>query len=113
MPDSSAMNAFDRIFAAAECRTQNALAELLGIKQSAISLAKRKGTIPAEWLVKLLRLKGINPEWILTGFGPKKLGPASGEPDTHVVYLTETRPPRGCSSPELFTELVRRALAEM
>lgn len=106
-------NALDRTFIAAECRTQKELAELLSIQQSSISDAKRRNTIPAEWLVKLLRLKGINPEWILTGFGPKRLGAATGEPATHVVYRTTTKPPKECSAQELINELVRRALSEM
>ena len=101
----------NRVFAAAECRTQTELAELLGIRQSSISDAKKRQAIPAEWLVKLLRLKGINPEWILTGLGPERLGPASGEEPTRIIYLTEIRPPKDCSTQELVNELVRRALA--
>ena len=106
-------DAFSRLYAATGCHTQVQLAKLLEIRQSSISDAKKRSSIPAEWLVKLLRLKGVNPEWILTGLGPKKLGPASGEPLTHVVYLTKIKPPSKCSSQELFSELVRRALAEM
>lgn len=87
-------SALERVFEVAERRTQTDLADLLGIKQSSISDAKKRNVIPAEWLVKLLRLKGINPEWILTGLGPKTLGPAKGEPATHVIYLTETTPPQ-------------------
>ena len=102
-----------RVFAAAECRTQAELAGLLEIRQSSISDAKRRQAIPAEWLVKLLRLKGINPEWILTGLGPKRLGPANGEEPTRIIYLTETRPPHECSAQELVNELVRRALAAL
>lgn len=102
-----------RVFAAAECRTQAELADLLGIRQSSISDAKKRQAIPAEWLVKLLRLKGISPEWILTGLGPQRLGPASGEEPTRIVYLTEIRPPQDCSAQELVNELVRRALAAL
>ena len=103
-------SALDRVFEAAGCHKQIDLADLLGIKQSSISDAKKRNAIPAEWLVKLLRLKGINPEWILTGLGPQKLGPADGEPATHVVYLTETKLPKECSAQALVNELVRRAL---
>ena len=102
-----------RVFAAAECRTQVELADFLGIRQSSISDAKKRQAIPAEWLVKLLRLKSVNPEWILTGLGPKLLGPATGEAPAHIVYITETRPPKGCSAQELVNELVRRALVKM
>ena len=43
-----------RVFEAAECRTQMELADVLGIRQSSISDAKRRGVIPPEWLIKLL-----------------------------------------------------------
>lgn len=61
MKGKSGKNSFDRLYEIAECRTQTGLDDLLGIKQSSISDAKKRNTIPAQWLVKLLRLKGINP----------------------------------------------------
>lgn len=100
-----------RVFIAAGCHTQSELAGILGIRQPSISVAKRRQAIPAEWLIKLLRLKGINPEWVLTGRSPKRLGPANDEEPTRVLQLTEIRPPEECSSQELVNELVRRALA--
>lgn len=51
-------------------RTQNELANLLGVKQSSVSDAKRRGKIPSSWLVILMRVKNVHPEWILTGNGP-------------------------------------------
>lgn len=113
MSNAPEKSALDRVFETAGCRRQTDLADLLGIKQSSISDAKKRNAIPAEWLVKLLRLKGINPEWILTGLGPKELGPAKGEPATHVIYLTETKPPKECSAQDLVNELVRRALSKL
>lgn len=44
--------------------TQLALADFLGIRQSAVSDAKRRGKIPAEWLVILMWSKNVSPEWI-------------------------------------------------
>ncbi len=52
--------ALQRVFTATGCRTQVELADMLGVKQSSISDAKKRKVIPAEWLVKLLRLKGIS-----------------------------------------------------
>lgn len=54
-------------------RTQVELAELLGVKQSSVSDAKRRGKIPSSWLVILMRVKNVHPEWILTGNGPYTL----------------------------------------
>lgn len=70
--------ALDRVFEAANCRTQEELAALLGIRQSAISDAKRRGSVPAEWMICLFRLRNINPEWILTGCGPRFLDKEKG-----------------------------------
>lgn len=107
-------NSLERVFGITGCHTQNELAELLGIKQSSISDAKKRNAIPAEWLIKLLRLKNINPEWVLSGIEPKYLGPASGEdPPPEIVYVKEIRPPSNCPAQELVNELVRRAMRAM
>ena len=107
--------AIHRVFEAAECKTQVELAELFEIRQSSISDAKRRKSIPAEWLIKLLRLKGINPDWILTGEGPKYLQPVEDGKSAlpPVVYQIEIRPPDECSAQELVNELVRRALGRV
>ena len=104
-------SAFQRFYVAAECRTQIELAHFLGIQQSSISDAKRRGAVPAEWLLKLLRYKGINPDWVLTGEGPRYMRPLDGdEVVMPVVHSVEIRPPQECSAQELVNELVRRAL---
>ena len=61
----------ERLLQAAECRSQVELADFLGIRQSAISDAKRRGIIPADWLHFLQKTKGIRPEWILSGTPPQ------------------------------------------
>lgn len=74
----------DRVHEALGPRTQIELASLLGIRQSSISDAKRRGTCPAEWQMTFVRL-GLSPDWLLTGKGPKHVvlsedgaGPAPG-----------------------------------
>ena len=49
---------------------QTGLAAYLGVRRSAVTNAKRTGMIPAEWLLTLLRVANVNPEWILSGAGP-------------------------------------------
>lgn len=61
----------DRIFQVTGCRTQTQLARLLGIRQSSISDAKKRNSIPPEWLLTLFRLRRINPDWITNGTGPR------------------------------------------
>ncbi|SBV92980.1 conserved hypothetical protein [uncultured delta proteobacterium] len=69
-------NQFDRLFDAAGCRTQAELADLLGIRQSSIAVAKRRNRLPSDWLLKILRLRNINPDWIIFGSGAKFLLPS-------------------------------------
>ncbi len=70
-------NAFDdaleRIKRATGARTQVDLAAILGIRQSSISDAKRRQSIPADWLLKLYRSHGLNPDWVTTGEAPQVL----------------------------------------
>ncbi len=67
MPDFEA--AMARIHKISGTRTQVELAELLGIRQSSISDAKRRASVPASWLVSLFILRQANPTWITTGQG--------------------------------------------
>lgn len=60
----------DRIKLVTGKRTDVELAEFFGVRQSALSDAKRRGKIPSGWLVILMRVKNVQPEWILTGNGP-------------------------------------------
>ena len=61
---------FERIKLITGKQTQIELADFLGIRQSAISDAKRRGKLPSGWLVILMRIKRVNPEWVLAGHGP-------------------------------------------
>ncbi len=112
-PQSDFESQFRRVFEAAECRTQVELAAVLEIKQSSISDAKRRRSVPSDWLEKLFEKKRINLEWVRCGVGAKYLNPADAEQSLpHVVRIMEVRPPQECSAQELFNELVRRALQE-
>ena len=61
---------FDRIKLATNARTQVELAEVLGIRQSSISDAKRRNSIPADWYMKLFEKYGLNPDWLKKETGP-------------------------------------------
>jgi Bacteriophage CI repressor helix-turn-helix domain. len=69
--------AMERIKNISGARTQVQLAEVLDVRQSSISDAKRRASIPPEWLLKLMRTHQVMPDWILTGQGPKYLGDAA------------------------------------
>ncbi|WP_027184610.1 LexA family transcriptional regulator [Desulfovibrio inopinatus] len=66
-------DAFGRIKNATGAKSQMEVAVLLDIQQSSISDAKRRNSIPAEWLLKLLSRHGLNPEWIQSGKKPMYL----------------------------------------
>lgn len=72
--------AYARIQSATGCETQIELADFFGIRQSSISDAKRRGTVPDGWLLTLLERAGINPHWIKTGVGDKYLVASSEGP---------------------------------
>jgi len=70
--------AFDRIKRATGMRTQVEIAKLLDIRQSSISDAKRRQSIPDSWLIKLFQIFNLNPNWLLDGEAPQFLGEGRG-----------------------------------
>jgi len=89
-PNGAATNAggnefatgFSRIAQALGFETQLELAEILSIRQSSISDAKRRGVIPGEWALKLFRQYRLNPRWVYDGLPPMFLGSSTplGDP---------------------------------
>ena len=85
---SSFEEIFERIKIATNTRTQVDLAEVLDIRQSSISDAKRRNSVPADWYMKLFEKFGLNPDWLKKAVGPMYLrtedgyepvdGPAAG-----------------------------------
>lgn len=69
---------FKRIQRATNTRTQVELAEILDIRQSSISDAKRRNSIPADWFMKLFEQFGLNPDWLKKGSGPMYLRTEQG-----------------------------------
>ncbi len=59
-------------------RTQAELAKILGIRQSSISDAKKRNSVPAEWYLKFFEQSGVNPDWLKKGRGPTYLRTDSG-----------------------------------
>lgn len=96
----------ERIREATGLRTQMELAEYFGIRQSSISDAKRRRSIPDAWLVTLLRVHQINPDWVLHGHEPRFLVPSSSP--VPVVPTEASTDLRGVSSATLLSALARR-----
>ncbi|CAK7015237.1 MAG: hypothetical protein DELT_02231 [Desulfovibrio sp.] len=94
-------------------KTQLELADFLGIRQSAISDAKRRGKLPNGWLVVLMRVKSASPEWILTGKGPCFFPPPQKKGQYETGHDAEQRrldeeALRRLPSQALADELIRR-----
>ena len=85
--------AYARICEVCGMKTQTELSAYLGIRQSSISDAKRRMTVPAAWLLPLLTREGVNPTWILTGGGSKFLVPASLPPSAPTLLLARLAGP--------------------
>lgn len=70
--------------------TATDLADFFGVPQSAVSAAVRRGKMPSSWLVILMRVKNVHPEWILTGKGPclMTLPPEPSRYETDVEVTT-------------------------
>ena len=71
---------YERICYATKTQTQIALADVLNIRQSSISDARRHNAIPEEWYVLLRRKLNINPYWLKNGSGPMFLSSVTSEP---------------------------------
>jgi hypothetical protein len=54
------------------------LANVLDIRQSSISDAKRRNFVPSDWCMKLFERFGFNPDWIKKGSGPMYLRTETG-----------------------------------
>jgi SOS-response transcriptional repressor LexA len=77
-----------RILGETGIRTQAELAEVLGVRRAAVTDAKRRGKVPADWLIRLAQKYNLNPNYVLSGLGPRKIDEATvGEPGG--VYCQE------------------------
>ena len=56
-----------RIKSVLKARTQVELAEAIGVRQSSISDAKRRCSIPSDWLLTIWAKTGYSPAWIMEG----------------------------------------------
>ena len=61
---------FERLKAISNTSTQAELADVLHIRQSSISDAKRRNSVPSDWLIKFFDLFGTNPDYLRYGSKP-------------------------------------------
>jgi phage repressor protein C with HTH and peptisase S24 domain len=58
-----------RVFKATGIESQTELAKILQVNRSAVTQARKKGSVPDRWLLLLFREYGLSPEWLETGVG--------------------------------------------
>lgn len=80
-----------RLMLVTETTSLSGLARYLGVRQSAVSDARRRGAMPAEWFIGLMQIMNLNPEWILTGKGQPYLDAGTYEGDYSEWQLSEMR----------------------
>lgn len=98
--------AMERIKTVTGARTQVQLAEVLEVRQSSISDAKRRASIPSDWLLKLQRKHQVFADWFLTGEGPRETtGGAAGR-----MAELEQELHRVMREAEALSDMIRNAL---
>ncbi|GAB6038417.1 S24 family peptidase [Fundidesulfovibrio butyratiphilus] len=70
----TAESVLSRIMAATGIKSQSELARALGIGRQAVTDAKKRSHIPADWYLYLCRKYGLNPQWLESGLGPMYVG---------------------------------------
>ena len=95
----------ERIKAVTQCRTQQELAKFFNVSQSCISDSKKRLAIPSKWLLNLLRKKGVNPEWVQKGYGPKFLLPY--DEDRGAACSIYARTPEKCPLQHIVSDIGR------
>lgn len=64
---------YERILKETRCATQAEIADHLGISQSSISDAKKRNSIPDNWLIQLFDKDRLNPDYVRFGTGKKRV----------------------------------------
>lgn len=70
---------FDRAASSLEIKSHSELAAILKVNRSAITQARKKNSVPANWLLELFRNHGLNPDWLEGGSGPQWLKPVDAD----------------------------------
>jgi phage repressor protein C with HTH and peptisase S24 domain len=64
-----------RVEKGARVRSQNQLAGVLGIHRSAVTQAKRKDSVPRQWVYRVAEAFDLDAHWLLTGKADPSTGP--------------------------------------
>lgn len=86
---------FNRAAGALGITTLSDLAAILNVNRSSITQARKKNSVPANWLLELFRSHGLNPDWLEGGSGPQWL--KSGDADESSFFSVPKVQARLCA----------------
>lgn len=64
---------YERTARALNLTSLSELAGILKVNRSSITQARKKDSVPANWLLELFRQHGLNPDWLVGGQGPERI----------------------------------------
>lgn len=77
--DNSFQGVIDRLRVASTLPSEQALAERLGLKRSAFTVRKSRGSLPRTEIDAFIAAQGLNSEWVYEGRGTMFAGPGFSE----------------------------------
>lgn len=88
------LEVFGRLKKATGAATDTELARILGIKQGAVSSAKRNQQIPPVWIAKVSKAFSVSADWLFYGTGPMRRGESqlAQEPGQKPSIIPEGEP---------------------
>ncbi len=82
---------FKRLCSETEIRNQSQLARELDVGRAAVSLVKRKDSVPARWVLDLSAKYGLNPLWLEQGRGVPRAETPAAEEDASYLEVPKVR----------------------
>lgn len=82
---------FERVKSQTELESQSDLARDLGVGRAAVSLAKKKETVPARWILDIASRYGLDPGWLETGRGRPRWAHDAVEPEDDFERIPKVR----------------------
>ncbi|ADU63721.1 LexA family transcriptional regulator [Pseudodesulfovibrio aespoeensis] len=82
---------FARLCSETDIASQSQLARELEVGRAAVSLSKRKGTVPPRWILDLSARFGLNPLWLEKGKGAVRAEAACDPADTPYHEIPKVR----------------------
>jgi hypothetical protein len=75
-PGADFESTLDRMKTACRVKSDKMLADALDVKHSTITTSRRRGAVPASWLLTISDKTGVSVDWLRTGEGEMKRGGA-------------------------------------